>query len=86
MVGALKVACQVEEVYWTCPQCRHEHSITEHAMKQLFSEYVPTRSKVVEACCGKRYAVSHTPCTAGCYACDESEIHVTQLNGMNDMD
>ena len=79
MVGSLNVRCQTEEVGFTCPQCRHGYKMEDHVMKQLFSEYVPTHNKVVEACCGKRYAVSHTPCTVGCYACDDSEIHVMQL-------
>ena len=79
MVNYLQVRCHDLEVGFTCALCRSGYSLKEHAIKELFSSYVPTHSKVVGACCGKQYAVSHTPCSDGCYACDSSDIHIVEL-------
>ena len=79
MVGSLKIKCDNEQVGFNCPQCRRAYYLGDHALKELFAEFVPTHSKVVEACCNKSYAVSHTPCTHGCYTCDESEIHIIEI-------
>ena len=79
MVGILKVRCHDVEVGFTCPQCRRDYHLEDHAIKDLFADFVPSHSKVLEACCGKRFALSHTSYSLGCYACDKSDIHIHEL-------
>ena len=80
MINMIKLGCEDKHFNLTCSQCRREYNIEQSAVKQVFAESLPSHSKVVDACCGKQFVVSHLPCRRGCYDCDESRLKITDLD------
>ena len=79
IVGSLKATCEHWNIYFSCSQCRRMIRTENEPLKFLFAEFVPSHSKTVDACCGKRFVVAHLPCEFGCYDCIDSKIRGLEM-------